>query len=199
VPIDDHRHGGEHSQGGWKCCTKCKRIPSIDLDAVLTLCYKQVNVIVQLSKGESLPSNLDVKHVEQILDLIQTTTERLNEKVNIGHWLSCRLHDSAYHLTRALCIRCRRYESLMSLYNRSVNMCAIHSRIAIMAWAPIIASTSSLMGHLLERASEAVTAEAGLLDGKDDRIKLEKKQLLEEAKEFGRQAHHVLNGVCGVY
>jgi len=200
IPIDDHRFKGVDPQKGWHTCTTCRKIPSIDLDHILVHCCNQVITIVQLASEGTLPSNLEVTQVEQILDLIHATTEHLNDTVNIGHWLSCRLHDAAYRLTRSLSIRCRRYKALHVLYDRAVNMCAIHSRIAIMAWAPIVSSTSNYMGHLLQRSGEAINAEASLLEkSKDATIMEEREELLTEAKELGRQAHYVLHGICGEY
>jgi len=54
-----------------------------------------------------LPSNLNHAQVEEILNAISETTEALDDALHIGHWLSCRLHDVAYELTRQLSIRCR--------------------------------------------------------------------------------------------
>ena len=68
-------------------------------------CYRRVHSIVQISK--ELPSNLNHAQVENILNAISETTEALDDALHIGHWLSCRLHDVAYELTRQLSIRCR--------------------------------------------------------------------------------------------
>ena len=200
IPIDDHRHTDSLDTAplkGWHTCTTCKQIPSIDLHSVLATCATQVDAIVQLATGGALPSNLDRDQVKQILDLIHRTTEHCNDKMHIGHWLSCRLHVAAYTLTHTLSIRCQKYATLNGLYARAVNMCAIHTRIAIMAWSPIISSTCTFMGQLLRRASEAITVEAFLLEGNDETaVQEERKELEQEAMEYGRQSHYILM-VCG--
>ena len=195
VPVDDHRilPEGQEPLPGWHVCASCGLTPSVDLDTLLVTCYQRVQTVARLSS--ELPSNLDLNQVEQILNLIQETNTVLDEALHIGHWLSCRLHDVAFELTRTISVRCRRYAALNSLYYRAVSMCAFHARVAIMAWLPVIPSTSHIAGQLYQRAADAITAEAEAVVTDAEEFS----EMKEEALERGRQAHQILSGVCGVY
>jgi hypothetical protein len=193
IPVDDHRNFGRQPMEGWWPCTTCKgETEESDMNNTLVACYQCVNEVTSILP---LPSNLDHSVVSSLLDQIHTTTEWLNQRLHVGHWLSCRLHDAAYEMTRTLSVRCRRYQELANLYEKAVTMCAIHARICIMAWKPILPTHSHMVGHLYQRAEEAINAEAGLLDsGTEEEISLRK-----EAMECGKLAYQVLSDICGLY